>query len=93
MNKAVLLFCPGSGLASAGLNDSEGSGLDTWQFHGMAWWSSLAQVPNMEKQRYEKQHQAVDIPSLSGLPDCRTLLWACVFFFLGGRDEWICHSR
>ncbi len=59
------------------LNDSEGSGLDTCQFHGMAW-SLLAQVPNMEKQRYEKQHQAVDIPSLSGLPEMVTTVASAI---------------
>lgn len=59
----------------------------------MAPWSSLAQVPNMEKQRYEKQHQAVDIPSLSGLPEMvRTVASAIVgrycghVLFLGGEE-------
>ena len=41
-------------------------------FHGRVtfdWsmWSALVQVFNMEKQFLEKRHQAVDIPSLSGL--------------------------
>ena len=35
-------------------------------------WSSLAQVPNMEKQCYEKQHHAVQIPTVSGLPEMVT---------------------